>query len=246
MIKNFIVFFIFSISFYTSGQIATIKELRIPVALNSEGSIDSVIFPMVKTAIKTVDEKINKIIRDTLLFPQAFKNGNLLPLRKLIDSNIASGLYYLDYEINFNKNGLLSIQFYTEMWKAYLTYQDLYLNFNLENGDLIPMNELIKPGLQDTFWQLVHAKKNEEIENKIAELSESHESNYTIAAQLMKDCGETIEQDAFYLSSVELVIIEKCAFPHYLRNLEPELEILISISEMSYYLKPEIFKKLTE
>jgi hypothetical protein len=133
--------FILPLSGYT--QSATIHELKFKIPRESNpGYFDSIIYPIVVTGIDSVDQRINRTLRDSLLYPDLYEGANEFSITQLIDSFIANGLDYLSYDLSYNRNGLLYIRFSLETTAAYPVNWSESFNFNTNNGQAISLSEL--------------------------------------------------------------------------------------------------------
>src|SRR6185436_18531222 len=109
--------FLFSIGFLIPTDIMAQSAIILDATATIKFAHPSdvrIIFPIVKSEKKEVDDKINRLLRDTLLLPNCSAKDDEISLKKLIENCAASGLS-MDYEINFNLNGLLCLQFYYDV-----------------------------------------------------------------------------------------------------------------------------------
>src|SRR5437868_2000865 len=142
-----------------NSQVAKFSELRLktlPEKYNTDSA--TIIYPFVRLDDKNLSEKINSIIRKTLLFDED-DNDPLISIDSALQARVNDGLINLTYEAVINKKEILSLRFYLEGVAAYPTSWQEYLNFDLKTGEPITLKNVIKKEKYNEFALLVKSRK---------------------------------------------------------------------------------------
>jgi hypothetical protein len=150
----FLAIFLFTSTAY--AQEIPIREIKFKADSKFYKVKDTtIIYPIVVTKSPAVNKLINDKVRSEVIGPIDEK----ATLRKELEEWVSSGLINLSYEITFQKNGILSLNVYTEGCGAYCTSYYTYFNFDLETGKSLKVADLVNETGFDTLQKIVFADK---------------------------------------------------------------------------------------
>jgi hypothetical protein len=232
------------------AQIALVRELKSRPSTKYYNTTDStIIYPIIVTASPVVSRLINKQIKIAVL--EVDPDEKSRSTSKPLQNSIRNGLTDMSYDVTYNKNGILSLHISQVIEAAYPNQSDIYLNFDLRSGQSIQIGDIINDSLFRQFRSKVFADKIDSLkayENKNQMLFTKKEidtTTYEWAAQEVDSfCLNTIDISNFSLSKTGIKIIDECEFPHVIRSLSPEYELLYSYQFMYPYLRSEFRDRL--
>jgi hypothetical protein len=232
----------------TFGQSATIKKIvRSPSSQFSTDVTDTIKYPIIVTGNKIVEERINRQIRYGFFLP----DDTSLSTEADLDNFIQTGLIYMDYRATMNEKGFLSLTIRATACGIYCAGWETYFNFDLNNGDILTIDDFIQSDTAD-FRQKVLKNKIKDLENyKVQAAKDFNDSpddsaDFEIAKQLVDErCIKSVSLNDFRLNPTSLEILDKCDFPHFIQNMQPDYELVYSYISIEKYLNKEMFKKLT-
>lgn len=234
------------------SQIAKFSELRLkPLSEKFNYDSTTIFYPLVKLDDNHIAEKINDVIRKTILF-EGEDEDSLVSLDSALQSQANDVLTNLSYEIAFNKKGILSLEFYLEGVAAYPTFWKEYLNFDLKTGEAISTKDIIKEEKYNEFIKLVTARKVAAMKSYKFEMKKELDAkritkeDYYFAMNYAKEnCNTSSSLEKFKLSKSFLQIFDDCEFPHMWLALGPTIELKFKLSSIRQFIKEDVYKKLT-
>ena len=138
----FIVIVIAFLSPDIDGQNLIVKEIkRKPNPKFYNTGETTIIYPLISTNNKKVDDLINFHIKNDIFSPDNEKEDvNKILIEYLNDY----ALINLSYEITYKQDGLLSINIFYEGCGAYCSSNTTYFNFDLKTGEKIELRIFYK------------------------------------------------------------------------------------------------------
>lgn len=195
--------------------------------------------------IRVENERVSKVINEDLKERFFGSEYSEFPIEKTIIEWGDENITYLDFEITYNKNGILSLNISTEGCGAYCTNWTAYYNYSTITGDFFMPEDIIKISeIKDKIngnkkSQFLKAKQ--ELDELFAEPNSGlDKEQYDWALREYKSCEEAFEITEIALYKDYLEIIYNCHLPRAIRNLEPQIELKYNYQDISDYLKIEI------
>jgi len=236
------------ISFYNvTAQDISIKEIKLrpkPETFNTKDS--TIVFPIIMTKSTVVNKKINDKIKEEMLFLE----DNKISTTTALTDRISEGLINMSYEITFKKNGILSMNIYSEGCGAHCSSWNTYFNFDLKTGDEISIEDIVDRSKLDSLRKIIFTDKTRALEIYKKEQASSLSQNptdsslYTWSIERADECMQALELDNFSLLELSLEIIDQCDFPHAIRSQTPTFELKYSYKSIAGFLKPQFLQRL--
>ena len=196
-------------------------------------------FPIVKTGRRNVDSLINRDLKNRFTdneFPD-------LPADSALIQWADQGLVYVDFELSYLQNGLISLNIRAETCAAYCTSWTSYFNYSTVTGKYLTLGEIVDTtgALSTTFIadkRKRYAEQRAELKKMYLDKSSGLDGDtYQLALEHYAKCENTTNPGAFALFSDHLQIIEKCTFPNVMKNLTPAIELKYKYRDISKHLK---------
>ena len=226
------------------GQVATISEVKRQPNTRLFNTKDSaIIYPVVVTNAKAIDDKMNFQIQETLLHPDSAIANN--PVEEILDTAILYGLTFMSYEITFNRDHVLSFTVTAENCGANCSEWQSHFNFNTQTGDRITIDDILKSDLMQAFKDSVFRRKVNELVRYKSKLKDNlerkhvdHDSYAWAMEQVELYCINSISLEQFSLSGSGIEIFDNCEFPRLIRELQPGYHLNYSYSSINELLTP--------
>ncbi len=134
-------------------------------------------YPVIKTGDEEIDSLINHDFKNRMT-DNRFKNESVEAAMQDWSEN---GIGYLDYEVSFNENDLLSFHVTSEFFGSYLTRSTSYFNYDISTGMPLQLKDVLK--MSSPFTTRLKKDKNElfakaKIEIQIQNLIKTQNSIY--------------------------------------------------------------------
>ena len=143
-----------------------------------------------------------------------------------------------DYEVGYNKNGILSISLSMEGSGAYPSGSTKFVVVDLRSGLRATPAAVFTnaPGL----LSLVKKAKEKEIANAIIEIKKDKENGDINAEDLFKDSYQysPVKLNEFSVSDKGLTFHYDYGFPHVILALQPPGEFFFTWAQLKPYIKP--------
>jgi hypothetical protein len=248
---------LFSIVFTASSQNVTVTDVRIKycdiekklVDYSGENGHNSlIVFPIVKIGNQETEKKIQFEILKSLRLDTLLVN---YPVKAIIDSSVYYGLTGMNYQVTFNKNNILSLTINYFHCGANCWDTKVFLNFDLSNGNLLTINDLVNPLEKETFIKHVLSEKQSKLKlykdsliNQFDTINSKDENeSYKYIIEEIKKCEKSVFIEKFQIEENKITIYDKCYWAYYLSNYEPELFIIYSLTDNSKYFKTDFMEK---
>jgi|GEM_PF-1131421 len=200
---------------------------------------DKLMYPIVRTSKGyLIDSLINYDIRDKL----TYGNYTDVPLKECLNLLVDDQLIYLDFEVLYNKNGVLSLRIDGEGCGAYCTNFSRYCNYFIETGKAIEIINIVDTNSK--FKDLVYADKNEQYNQQKIELKERltepviglDEVEYNSIIEYYDDCEQSFKIEDFLITENYLEIIEECSLPNVIKSMTPIIDLKYNYKDIEQYL----------
>lgn len=200
---------------------------------------DKLKFPIITTGNLKIDNSINKDLKNR------FTNNEFpdLPTDSTIIKWSDEQVIYLDFEVTYIKNGLISLNISAEGCGAYCTGWTDYFTYNYLTGQYVTFGEIIDT--TGNFVNRVIADKDKQYEQQKKELKEMlldknaelDEDTYKWALEQYENCEKEFTLNSFALHFDHLEIIEKCYLPNAIKSLTPMIELKYKYADIKKDLK---------
>ena len=217
-----------------------VDTLKFPdgASLTAEQKTD-IRFPIVKTGRRNVDSLINRDLKNRFTdneFPD-------LPADSALIQWADQRIVYVDFELSYLQDGLISLNISAEGCGAHCTNWTDYFTYSTTTGKYVTIDEIVDTS--GRFKGIVMADKTKRYEEQRKELkkmfldktSELDEESYQLALERYDECDQSFALGAFALFPDHLQIIEKCTFPNVMKNLTPAIELKYKYRDISKHLK---------
>ncbi len=148
----------------------------------------------------------------------------------------------LDYEVNYNKNGILHITLIMEGVGAYPSTSLANLVINLKTGERVKFTDIFKQDSLAKLAEMTDKKLQEEkreIYERIDEGDESQEDKKYLKEEVEKLKFTIEDLDEFSVSDKGVTILYDAGFRHAIQALQPEGRYLFSYNELQPFIKSE-------
>lgn len=219
------------------AQIISIDTLFIPVNVKfTNGQYEILRFPLIRTGNQQIDNSINTDIKNR------FTNNDYptLPTDSTIIKWSDGQLLYLNFEVTYIKNGLISLNISAEGCGAYCTGWTDYFTYNYSTGKYVTIGEIIDT--TGDFKNLVITERTDQYTQQTAELKErltEHENDketYEIVLKYYSDCSESFYFKSFALHNDYIAIIDNCYLPNVIKSMAPIIELNYKYFDIKDYL----------
>ena len=199
---------------------------------------------------KNLNDKIKDDVKDYLDWFDTFDDSktlkeNLSFYIKTIEENCGkppfSPLTDAYYNIEINRNNVLSLHIFIETYAGSINTNHYYYNFNLEKGIEFGLNDVFKENIKD-FIPFI----NESIKKSIRiELEDESVSNKQILEIQSKHLIKELPNFFLRCNEEKIEGIEFIVYLNYsIKSLNPTQQIFFSFEELKPYLKEEFKEQL--
>tara|TARA_R110000868_G_scaffold314415_1_gene575339 strand:+ start:534 stop:1235 length:702 start_codon:yes stop_codon:yes gene_type:complete len=196
-------------------------------------------FPIVRSGDRKIDSLINTDLKNRFTrneYPNATIDSTLFKWA-------GDGVIYLDFEVTYNENGILSINISAEGCGAYCTNWTDYFNYSTESGKWLTISDVIDTTGEfkirvDKDKQLQYSEQKLELKEMLVDPESGlDKSTYEWAIENYEDCERKSNLESFAIYPDRLEIIEDCYLPNAIKNLTPIIELTYNLSEIEEHLK---------
>ena len=196
-------------------------------------------FPIIRSGDKKIDSLINNDLKNRFTGNQYSKDN----LDSALTKWIADQIVYLNFEVTYNQNGILSFNVSAEGCTAYCTSWTDYFNYSTVNGRFLIISDIIDD--LGKFHEKVMLDINLQYDNQKKELKELandpnmeiDEPTYKWANNEYSKCQQNFKIESFAICSDYLEIIENCYLPNAIKNLTPIIELKYHFTDIKDNLK---------
>ncbi len=234
--KNILLVFIFIGSIFNSINFE--KKQIIPNEIIKLVSKNKKIkFPFFEYKNKTVSDKINQTLRDSLKdkLDEPFEKDDI----KTIIENVSKILDVCSYEVFYSKNTVSIVFIFESSSGAYPTSWSEYYNFSKLTGKLLSTKDIFSD--KRDFLKRFKSKEKIYIKNYIKELTQTDAdtSNVKIAIREINDGCFKYFDDRFKIQKDVFYFYPNYCVPHFMQNIAPYEPIVFSKMELKNILKKE-------
>lgn len=222
------------------GQVISIDTLLLPTREKyTHFQSNKLKFPIIKTGILEIDKLVNKDLKNRFTnneFPDLPTDSALI---KWADEQII----YLDFEVTYEKNGLVSLNISAEGCEAYCTSWTDYFTYNLTTGEFMTIDEIVDT--TGKFRALVFSDKYKQYEQQKTELKKMliekeyglDDGTFNWVLEQYDNYDSAFELNTFSLHPDYIEIIEKCYLPNAIKNFTPIIELKYNYVDIKEHLK---------
>src|SRR6478735_11357977 len=211
---------------------------------------NKIIFPVIVSGNAMLDKKINNYIQGSFREYEAsyFSSSASAGLDSCMEPMSACGLINMKYTVTYNQKGILSFAIRYEhcganCWTAYNFY-----NFNLSNGEVITLQNIINPATYNQAKYILLDQKREAINTFLKQLNDSIQSDNTIPEsereeaysplkRTVESCKYELYLNSFQIHKDKLVFYDECFMPTPFRYLGPEYKLTLYYNQHPVYFK---------
>ncbi len=237
---KFLIIVLITISFDSFGQSVQIDTFYLPENQKFEDlQYDKMQFPVVNSGNANIDSLINHSIKNQFTkneFPHEPIDSTLLKWA-------GERIIYLDFEVTYNQNGILSLNITAEGCGAYCTRWTDFFNYSTNTGKSLDISNVVDTtgGFRGLVYKDKRKQYREEKRQLKAKLKDSlsgiDQTTYKKALKYYEKCENTFDLESFAIYPGHLEIIEQCYLPHVIKNLTPNLSLKYKNTEIKEYLK---------
>ena len=236
-ILTIILVFTGTIAFGQSVQIDTFRLKKSERFKNMQ--FDKMNFPIIRSGNKELDSLINYDLKNRF-------TRNEYPTER-IDSTLLNWardqIVFLDFQVTYNQNGILSINVSAEGCGAYCTYWTHYFNYSILNGEWLYISDVIDNVAEfkstvDKDRKEQYAKQKKLLKAMLNDKDSGlDKSTYKWALENYNECEKNSDLESFAIYSDQIEVIEDCYLPHAIKNLIPVIELKYEWSEIGDKVK---------
>ena len=144
----------------------------------------------------------------------------------------------LDYKVNFNDRGLLSLTYIGYGVGAYPSEFVRYRSVNLRTGAILRPHDLFKTEALGAIALIVDRQLQQAIQTKVAELDKDENAKDIDRAIFRAHRFRIKHLNDFTLTSEGIVFHYRFGFPHVILAAEPQSDYLIPYAQLKSQFKP--------
>lgn len=239
MTKKLVLFLLLTLALNSFGQGVRIDTLLFSGSkIQNEFPVVTLKFPIVKTGTFEIDTLINEDIKNRFTANEFMNLPTDLALVKWADDSIV----YLDFEVTYNKNELVSLNISAEGCGANCTMWTSYFTYSTKTGTFVAIDEIVT--LTDAFRRDVIFDKDQQYDKQKKELKDMlDDSNSGLDAQTYswvlenyETCKKDFTISEFALYEDHLEFIHECHLPRAIRSLSPIITLKYNYDMLKHLL----------
>ncbi len=223
-----------------SGQVVRIDTLYLPKVRDGvRAQTKDMKFPVIRTGNKKVDSVMNKDLKNRFTdneFPELSTDSAIV---KWGEDRVG----FIDFEVTYRKNGLLSFNITAEGCGAYCTSWTNYFNYSTITGKFVSIAEIVDT--TGKFKAMIIADKSRQYKEQRNELKGRlldkeygiDTVEYKWALEYYNNCEKDFQLTTFSLYADHLEIIADCDLPHAITSLMPIIELKYKYRDIAPYLR---------
>ena len=242
-IQFFCILFILS-SINIFGQKAQVENLRYTATSVIDADIE-INYPLIRTVNNTVDRILNNNLKNDLLSPG---DPSVSMQTALIEKASIAHSLYIDFEITYNKNDIISIQFIEELCIANCDSATYSFVYSLRTGNSIVLSELldttalyqnmVKDDVELKYKEHIEYIRKSDPETFWNTVDKEYLNEYIIPSY--ETCKEEFNMNEFCLLENEIRIDAPCFFSRSERELRPDISLNYTFDSIKQYLKVKL------
>lgn len=193
-------------------------------------------WPQIKNiSDKNILDNINKVLnfKDIIGFDDDFSTSDL------------HGLTGVDYVINYDKNDILNITFFSAYMGAYPSESVENYSINLTTGESIKFSDVFYQNKINDLSNVLNAKLQDNIKQR--ETSSSNQSDGCFGVNINEDIkefdpnnGKFAQEDmvGFKITATGMEFTHNFGFPHVVQACQPNGKIILSYDQLKDYIDP--------
>lgn len=199
---------------------------------------DQMNYPIIRTRNTKIDSLINFDLKNRFTYNEYRTEA--------IDSTLikwaGNQIIYLDFNVTYNRNGILSLNISAEGCGANCTGWTDYYNYSTVSGKLLDIAEIIDT--TGAFKSTVYRDKESQYLKHKLELKkmledpqlELDQSTYEWVLAYYQDCETSFTLESFAIYPDHLEIIAFCYLPNAIKNLTPLITLKYNNAAIKDYL----------
>lgn len=196
-------------------------------------------YPIIKTGNNEIDSLINFDLKNKF-------TSNEYPEQSIessLNEWIGEQVVYIDFDVSYNKNGILSVQINAEGCGAYCTHWTDYFNYSTITGKPVDISEIID--ISGDFKNRIFKDKEAIFKKERLELKELQKdsevgldpSTYEWVLENYKNCENSFDLTSFAIYPEHIEINKDCQLPNAIKAFSPEIILKYKYDEIQKYLK---------
>jgi len=219
------------------------SQIKIDTIKSNERS-DELFFPLVRHPKPAIAQKINYYLQSNIWDNTTKKISpeKLFDRRKFImnDSTTRSGITNCVFSPILNTQKLLSLQIDFEYMAAYPSSSSKYFNFNAQNGEPILVEDLFTKSGLESLKKKVNSGRQKLVKNYVdgirKDKTEDLIDDLDYISETLTECIKYGTLEGFAILKKTLVFHKPECFPHAVLNYSTNLDVELSIAEVSPWL----------
>ncbi len=216
-----------------------VDTLLLTVSHKSESASQKMEFPIIRSGNEVIDKMINEDLKNRFTDNEYPKLATKEALTKWSAENIT----YLAFQVNYLKNGIVSLIINVEGCGAYCSEWTRYFTYDLNTGKYLTVNDIVDS--KGRFSVRVIADKDKQYEQQKTELKamlsdknmELDKETYEFTLSQYESCSKDFALNNFTLYEDRLELVEICELPHAIKNLSPIINLVYRYEDIKAHLK---------
>ncbi len=220
-------------TYSTNCDEVTMKKEKLKLI---DDELMTVTVPKVSAANKGLQKRLSYLLSAEKLTGRTVDGLNEL-IKEYKENMMPHGIVEYDYDVNYNKNCLLSLTGVKVTLGAHFYYYQENINLELSSGLDVQITDIIKKDKMEQLAELCNQKLQEAINN-------------TIDADYLKDTPDLVNMlksnkftvnnlSQFIIRDDNLVFFYDYALPHVYRHATPDTDISFHFDDLKDYAKPD-------
>ncbi|MEQ9188339.1 MAG: hypothetical protein RLP15_11435 [Cryomorphaceae bacterium] len=198
-------------------------------------------FPIVRTGNGRVDSLINLDLKNSVTSSTDLNAS----LDSALSRWVGDQIMYLDFQVSFNDDGILSLQVFVEGCGANCSGWTEYFNYSTTSGKRLAIGHVVDTN--GAFRACVYNDKAVQYANekrKLSMLVNDPESDfdpslYALVLERYEDCENSFRLASFVIHPHHIEVIAHCYLPNALKHLTPEISLRYDKAAIEPYLTKE-------
>jgi hypothetical protein len=238
MIRNLIILFVF-FGTWSFGQSVHLDSFELKPSERFQNiQFGKMYFPIIRSGDKKIDFLINSDLKNRYTLNEYPTE----PLDSALIKWADDGLITMEFEVTYNRNGILSLNISAEGCGAYCTYWTEYFNYSTVSGQWLEISQIIDTS--GGFGLIVREElklQYDEQKQVLMDWINDTESgltidDYDLVMEYYLESENTFNMKTFSLRENQLEIIETCWVPHVFLPLAPIIELKYNLGDIEEYL----------
>ena len=233
-----ILYALFFIATLCPAQEANIETINFKLSdkINPAANTDCS-YPKIITGNKEIDSVINQQLFHAITREELQASN----YKESLNDWAKDGVVNLGYTVNYNNNGIISLNIDVESCGAYCEDHRDYYTFSLSTGKMLTIDDLINIApLKDEIYkekEQQYIKQRKTLKERSAKDPELDEKMYKTISDKYDECENSFEIKEFALYEDHIEIMQNCYFNYAWRALMPYISIKLELSEIKQHLK---------